>query len=178
MKKTITKIIFVLFVSLLVINCGGNKAAKPKSQQQAAEDASLLTPTKEILVTAGDINKKYTILGKVDYTMKGHSIYSDQIEANKQAEETLKKVAFTKYGDKVDAIINTQVMASMKGGFWGAVGAGYGARSMASSVQGIAVSFDKESGSVTSQGASDELQALESPKKSVRKNKRKSKKVK
>ncbi len=150
MKINTVRYLSVFFASLVLINCGGgNKAAKPTPVVSDA-DASLRTPTKEILVTDGDINKKYTILGQVDYTPKeGSSVYSDQIEAKKHAKELLKKVAFTKYGDKVDAIINTKTLDSLKGGFWGAVGAGYGARSVATSVEGIAVSFDEPQSEAT-----------------------------
>jgi hypothetical protein len=63
MKISTVRIISVLFTSFMLINCGGNKTAK---LTQEVSDTSLLTPTKEILVTAGDINKKYNILGKID----------------------------------------------------------------------------------------------------------------
>jgi hypothetical protein len=94
-------------------------------------------------VTEGDLNKKYTILGKVEHTMdKGRSVYADGMKAQKEVQEFLKKEAFTKYGDKVDAIINTKVLESVKGGFWGAVGGAYGAHSVGTSAEGIAISFD------------------------------------
>jgi hypothetical protein len=173
MKISTVQIIAVLFASAMLINCGGNKTAKPV--QEVSDTTALRTPTKEILVTAGDINKKYTILGKIDYTMKGNSVYSDQIEANKQAEESLKKVAYSKYGDKVDAIINTKSQATMKGGFWGAVGAGYGARNMVSSIEGLAVSF--EDGQNAAEATSTKSESLEATKKPVYKSKRKSRKV-
>lgn len=95
MKINTTRAFFVLFASLIVVNCGGgNNAVKPSP---SASDAALRTPTKEILVTDGDINKKYNILGQVEYTpTEGSSVYSDQLEADKEVKEFLKKVAFTK----------------------------------------------------------------------------------
>lgn len=176
MKFKTVRIISVLFASLILVNCGGNKNAKPVS----ASDVSLKTPTKEILVTEGDLNKKYTILGPIDYTPKeGSSVYADQFEANKQAKELLKKAAFTKYGEKVDAIINTHIDASMKGGFWGAVGAGYGAKTMARSIEGVAVSFDEGNSKVVEEPkASTEAEEVKKPKKALSKGKKKSKKSK
>jgi hypothetical protein len=143
MNVNVVRILPILLISLTIISCNGSKNAKPETTTPVADsDASLREPTKEIMVTEGDVSKKYTILGEVDYKSdKGSSVYSNQIEARKQAKEGLKKVAFSKYGNKVDAIINTKVEAGMQGGFWGAVGAAYGARSVAVQAEGLAVSY-------------------------------------
>lgn len=50
-------------------------------------------------------------------------------------------VAFSKYGDKVDAIINMDAALTINGGFWGQMGASYGARNGTVNGAGIAVQF-------------------------------------
>ena len=109
----------------------------------------LKTPTREILITDGDLNKPYDILGEVEYTLTGKSIYSTMTslsggsspEAMKEVKDMLRKVAFTKFGEKVDAIINAKTSGGYEGGYFGAVGGSFGARTGTVSAHGIAVSF-------------------------------------
>lgn len=174
MKVCAVRMFIVFLTSLMLFGCASNSSNSVKpGPAPVTSDTSLRTPTKEILVTDGDINKKYTILGQVEHKLtEGSSVYSDQIEKNKQAKEFLKKEAFTKYGDKVDAIINTKVQESLTGGFWGAVGAGYGARNVVFNAEGIAVSFDNEQ-----TGTVAEPKESAAPKVSTSKGKRKTRKA-
>jgi hypothetical protein len=120
MKLIVVRIFVILSITFQLSGCGSNKNAKPATDPIASNEMALPEPTKEILVTEGDINKKYMILGEIKYKSdKGSSVYSNQIEARKHAKENLKKAAFAKYGNKLDAIINTHVEAGMQGGFWG-----------------------------------------------------------
>lgn len=157
MKKIISKIT-VLFICLLCLAACSHNQQKPSENTAKSIDSELKTPPKDILVTEGDINKKYTILGQVEYLPKeGKSIYANNSEASKQIKEMLKKVAYSKYGDKVDAIINARVHQSMKGGFWGSVGAAYGAHTMKFEGEGLAVSFN-ESATTTETPKKEETQ--------------------
>ena len=58
-----------------------------------------------------------------------------------KSKHRLKSIAFTKYGNKVDAIINTIVSGGYKGGLWGAIGGAYGARTGIVKARGIAITF-------------------------------------
>jgi hypothetical protein len=103
------------------------------------------------LVTDGDLNKPYEILGSVEYKLTGQSLYSTQTsldgspasEVAKEAKEMLRRVAYTKYGDRVDAIINTKVVGGYEGGFAGAFAGVYGGKTGVVQAEGIAVSFKK-----------------------------------
>jgi len=64
------------------------------------------------------------------------------MEAQKIVKDGLKSVAFTKYGEKVDAIINVKTGKEVAGGFFGTVGAGWGAKNTMISGNGIAVSYN------------------------------------
>ncbi len=141
--------IVVVFGLLGIANaygCGAQKAPP------ATDEAALKTPTKEILVTDGDLNKPYDILGEVECTLTGKSIYSTMTsmsggsspEATKEVKDMLRKVGFTKYGEMVDAIINAKTSGGYEGGFWGALGGAYGAKTGTVSASGIAVSFHSE----------------------------------
>jgi hypothetical protein len=171
MRVNVVRIFPIFLILLTIISCNGSKNAKPETTTPVtSSDANLREPTKEILVTEGDVSKKYTILGEVEYKSdKGSSVYSNQIEARKQAKEGLKKAAFGKYGDKVDAIINAKVEAGMQGGFWGAVGAAYGARSVAIQAEGLAVSYGD--GAQTDSSVESETSAKQKAKPSKRKHK-------
>lgn len=108
----------------------------------ATSEALLKTPTREILVTDGDLNKPYDILGELECTLTGKSVYSlGSHGSSKEIKDMLRKVAFTKYGERVDAIINTKTVESIDGGFWGMVGGSYGAKTGTVSAHGIAVHF-------------------------------------
>jgi hypothetical protein len=71
----------------------------------------------------------------------GSSIYANQIELARQGKDLIKKVAFNKYGEKVDAVVHYKLQETVTGGFWGEVAAGYGAHNVVSQVSGIAIQF-------------------------------------
>ena len=174
MKITPARLCSVLLTSLILTGCGSDNAKpNPAATKVSAAEASLLTPTKEILVTDGDINKKYTILGAIDYKSDNSSIYADRIEGDKKAKELLKKAAFTKYGEKVDAIINAKVQTTTNGGFWKIMGAAYGSQVLTMYAEGVAVSFEQAS-IEPKVSAADE--PTETPKTPATKSKRKTKK--
>jgi len=112
---------------------------------QATDDALLKTPTKDILVTSGDFTKPYDILGEVECTLTGKTVTvavsGGPPAATKEIKNLLRKVAFTKYGEQVDAIINTKTIGGVQGGIWGMIGGGYGAKTGTLSAHGIAVHF-------------------------------------
>lgn len=176
MKVGAVRMFFVFLTSLILIGCSNITAVKP-DPVPAASETSLRTPTKEILVTEGDFNKKYTILGQVDYTLEGVTgavtgTEKSSSENEKQTKELLKKVAFTKYGDKVDAIINTKVQHYLKGGRWGVYGPMLGAQNAVFIAEGIAVSFENKQ----AETAAESKESVE-PKASPSKGKRKSRKT-
>lgn len=136
-------LLILLGLCLLLSACAGTRS---NSTVQAGTDTSsvpseqnLPTPTKKIVVTRGDINKSYDILGEVECSLEGKSIYESNLE--KEVEDLCKKVAFSKYKNQVDAIINMTVTADIGGGFWGRMGVTYGARTMTYSGSGIAIHF-------------------------------------
>lgn len=147
---TISTLLFIVFASLNT-GCGNTQSVKQNAESSTTTEAELATPTKEILVTEGDLNKQYDILGNVEYLLEGKSIYSTMNSLNggtdpktsKEVKEMLQRVAFTKYGDKVDAIINTKITGGNSGGFWGALTGAYGARTGVVQADGIAVSFKR-----------------------------------
>lgn len=135
---------------LLAASCVGCSSSHP-TRPPDTNVAALPTPTREILVTDGDLNKAYDILGEVECTLTGKSVYSTTTslsgeaspEATKEAKDMLRRVAYAKYGDSVDAIINAKTSGGYEGGFWGAVGGAYGAKTGTVNAHGIAVSFKK-----------------------------------
>lgn len=116
-----------------------------KEAPQATNEASLKTPTKDILVTSGDFTKPYDILGEVECTLTGQTmtvaVSGGPPAATKEIKDLLRKVAFTKYGERVDAIINTKTIGGVQGGMWGMIGGGWGAKTGTLSAYGIAVHF-------------------------------------
>lgn len=130
----------------------GCSAQKSSTGTPAATDqASLKTPTKDILVSSGDLNKPYDIVGAVEATLTGQSLYDTESsmdgtpspDAANAAKDLLKKVAYTKYGDRVDAIINFKAHGGSSGGFGGAFAGAFGARTGVVQAEGIAVSFQQ-----------------------------------
>lgn len=138
----------LLLLICAVVGFSGCAARQPASAP-AATNTELLVPTKEILVTDGDLNKAYEILGPVEYTLQGKSMYSTMTtldggaspEVTREAKEMLRRTAFTKYGDKADAVINTKISGGYSGGFFGAFAGAYGARTGVVHAEGIAISF-------------------------------------
>lgn len=142
---------FSLSVSLVTFvlapGCS-TQTAKPPS----VEEMALKAPTRDILVTTGDLNKQYDILGSVEATLTGQSMYATEStmgggaspEVAQAAKDLLKKVAYTKYGEQLDAIINFKSEGGTEGGFWGMFAGGYGAKTGTVHAEGIAISFKKD----------------------------------
>ena len=111
----------------------------------ATNEASLKTPTKDILVTSGDFTRPYDILGEVECTLTGKdvtvAVASGPPQDTKDIKDLLRKVAFTKYGERVDAIINTKTVGGVQGGVWALMGAQFGAKTGTVTANGIAVHF-------------------------------------
>jgi len=130
----------VVALGLLGFTGFGCIAQKTQKAPPATSEALLKTPTREILVTDGDLNKPYNILGEVECTLTGKSMYSlGSPGRSKEIKDMLRKVAFTKYGEQVDAIINTKTIESIEGGYWGMLAGVYGAKTATVSAHGIAV---------------------------------------
>ena len=119
----------------------GSNQTSGTSQSATATVPELPAPKKTILVFDADANQAYEVLGEVDTNLTGQRIYS--YEGSKdQAREHLKRVAYAKYGERLDAIISYRAATTVGGGsFWGAVGASYGARNSAVRASGVAVRF-------------------------------------
>ena len=92
----------------------------------SAPSVELKTPTKEILIFEGDTNRAYTVLGAVEYQLDKGIAYGSTLDVPMEAQgllkEGLKKTAFTKYGERVDAIINVKMGKEVSGGFFGSLG--------------------------------------------------------
>jgi len=147
----------VVALGLLGFTCFGcssaEKAPPPTNEPSQATDetppatneASLKTPTKDILVTSGDFTKPYDILGEVECTLTGQdvtvAVAGGAPQVTKDVKDLLRKIAFTKYGEQVDAIINTKTAGGVQGGIWALVGSQFGARTGTVTANGIAVHF-------------------------------------
>lgn len=115
----------------------------------ATSTASTITSTavgtvndKLVLIFAGDSAKPYDVLGEVSVNLAGRSVYAHG-SADGDAREEIKAEAKNKFGDKVDAIISYRVSINTAGGFWGQIGAGYGARNTTVTATGVAVRYKK-----------------------------------
>ena len=126
-------------VSAFLLGCAGS--SQTPSAQATPKEAQLPAPTKQIIVTKGDLNKPYNILGEVKCSVDGKTAYGNYDDYGKEAEELCRRVAFAKYGNKVDAIINMDGAVNVNGGMWGQMGAAYGARNSTVTGAGIAVQF-------------------------------------
>jgi hypothetical protein len=153
MKRRARRALLYAALLLALAGCSAQRSAAPTASvgDASTSAAQLKIPTREILVTDGDLNKPYEILGSVEYKLTGQSLYSTQTsldgspasEVAKEAKEMLRRVAYTKYGDRVDAIINTKVVGGYEGGFAGAFAGVYGGKTGVVQAEGIAVSFKK-----------------------------------
>lgn len=140
-------LLFIFTISsALLFGCASDSkqqnASKPTDVSPATE---LKTPTKEILVFEGDSSRSYIPLGSIEYKVEGigyGNTFDVPMEAQKQLKDGLKKVAYTKYGDKVDAIINVKMGKQIAGGYGGALIASFGAKNTMASAEGIAVSYN------------------------------------
>lgn len=140
--KYVVRVILSAFVgTLILIGCSSN-AQKP-TQQSIVEETTLLTPTKDIIMTEGDLTQSYKILGQVEYASSASAYEDNPAEAERQVKDKLKKVAFTRYGDKVDAIINTRYKTKYTGqsGAFARVPLFFGEKVFLRHAEGIAVSF-------------------------------------
>jgi hypothetical protein len=131
MKNAAIRMLFVLLGISLAVGCSNNPftpALMPTNQTISA------SPAKEILINDGHLDKPYVTLGQLEYTLKRYtSAFINRTELRKQAIDFLKIEAFIKYGDKVDAIIDTQVQESTEEREDGTLSVTH--------VQGTAVSF-------------------------------------
>ena len=140
-------ILGLVWLGFVLFGCSGVEKAPEATNEapQATDEAQLKTPTKDILVTSGDFTKPYDILGEVECTLTGQdatvAVAGGPPEATKDIKDLLRKVAFTKYGERVDAIINTKTMGGIHGGVWALMGAQFGARTGTVSANGIAIHF-------------------------------------
>jgi len=151
------KLMALVALGLLGFTCFGCSSAEkvpPEANEvtqatdevpQATNEATLKTPTKHILVTSGDFTKPYDILGEVECTLTGQdatvAVAGGPPQATKDIKDLLRKVAFTKYGEQVDAIINTKTTGGVQGGVWALVGSQFGAKTGTVTANGIAVHF-------------------------------------
>lgn len=110
MKFSVEKFITVLMGVALITGCS-NDSFSPSSI--FTDQSATSYPAKNIFATEGDIASPYTPLGNVEYTLQSNfPIFSDQSALRSQAIEKLKQEAVTRYGDKVDAIINLEFQES------------------------------------------------------------------
>lgn len=137
MRLTKCKLLVVTAISVLAFlsGCAVEQVAKETNMDE------LKTPIKHILISSGDLNKPYDILGGVNCTLNGKSLYRTEQVAAREIDDALRKVAFSLYGDNVDAIINAHHTSSVNGGFWGTMAGAYGAPTGTISASGIAVHF-------------------------------------
>jgi hypothetical protein len=70
-------------------------------------------PAEGILISNAQYNKPYKVLGPVEYTLKTRpSVFSSLLRDREQATDLLKQQTYARYGDEVDAIIDTRVQES------------------------------------------------------------------
>ncbi len=126
---------------------GEGSEPSQNATSQSADNAKSSAPplTKDILLFESDASRPYVVLGNVEYRHDKGVAYGStldlSIEAQKLVEEGLKRVALSTYGDKVDAIINVKTGKNIAGGYFGTMGAGFGAKNTIVGGTGIAVSF-------------------------------------
>ncbi len=134
MNCAATRILLVFFSAVLLISCSEN----PFTHSPIfTGETRLPNPPKEILVSDSRFDRPYTMLGPIEITQKKYSsVFTDKIELRKQAIAMLKQEALARYGNKVDAIIDTQVTENTLTGYDDAMSVTH--------VQGIAIAFDTE----------------------------------
>lgn len=106
MKLAVLRIAIVLSVVIAPNGCS-NYISMPSSALTNQPQ-----PTKEILISYGRYDKPYEILGAIEYTLKNNSTPDDQNKFWDQAIEFLKLEALKKYGNKVDAIVDVEIVES------------------------------------------------------------------
>ena len=81
------------------------------------DPAILKTPTKEIILTEGHLNTPHEVLGPVEATLGGlHN--SDLPGAGDAAKQHLRNAAYTKYGERLDAIMDVRTTTVTTGPFF------------------------------------------------------------
>lgn len=106
--KAFSSKIFTIFLGVLFLSgCADNQLSSVLTTSNPS------TPAEEILINNQQFNKPYRILGPVAYTLKSRSsLFSSQLDFREQAIDLLKQQTYAKYGDEVDAIIDTRVEES------------------------------------------------------------------
>lgn len=101
----------LIAVSMALVFCGcaavqAEREAEAKKQEQFVHRVDFA----HVWVTPGEPGpaKAYTVLGKLKYTVP---FSPDAIDAHEEADK-LKKIAYAKWPDKLDAIINEQETVS------------------------------------------------------------------
>lgn len=137
MKHTPANIIFPLF-ALFVTGCADTGIWRNIGYSEPPP------PAEEILISNEQFNKPYRILGPVEYTLKTRpSIFSSRLGVREQAIDLLKQQTYAKYGDDVDAIIDTRVEENTVNDYNGQLNITH--------IEGLAISFLPET---TKQGKS------------------------
>jgi len=134
MKHTALRLLFFFFIALQVVSCSNNPFTYPSV---FTDESTSPYPSREIFVLEGDLDKPYTTLGPIDYTLRNDfSFFSGQEGLHSEAVTYLKQAALARYGNKVDAIINLEFQDSTEEGFFSP---------SITYVRGIAVAIKSES---------------------------------
>ena len=89
-------------LALMLVGC----AAQPT----IPDPSTLKVPTKEIVITEGSLDTPHEVLGRVDATLGGLR-NTDLSGAAGAAKQHLRNAAYTKYGERLDAIIDVRTSA-------------------------------------------------------------------
>jgi hypothetical protein len=113
MNHTGIRILIGLIAALLTVSC--NKHITPSAPVAIpGEEDTFINPAKEILINNGRFEKPCTLLGQIEYTLKSNrSSTANRSELRSKAINALKNEALVKFGDKVDAIIDTKVQENL-----------------------------------------------------------------
>src|SRR5262245_35288235 len=105
------------------------------TQPTLPDPATLMAPTKEIIVMEGHLDAPHQVLGSVQAVVGGpHQVNVPQaVDATKQH---LRSAAYTQYGERVDAIIEVRTNPVTSRGLFG----GWFRRTRGLQAQGVAVS--------------------------------------
>ena len=94
--------IILIFFSISLVFCGCVEQGQYRSPY-----SNLPEPTKNIIVTTGDLSKPYNILGEIECRLDNVNIINE-VNGERDTFNLCRKVAFAKYGNQVDALINMQ----------------------------------------------------------------------
>lgn len=119
---------------MLVTGCG-------TTSPPVTPAAELPAPRKTVLVLPGDASQNYEILGEVTAVLDGQGVYNFNASQD-LAREHLKRVAYQKYGERLDAIINYRQVAAIGGGsYFGQIASSFGAKNTSIEAKGVAVRY-------------------------------------